>query len=224
MSLCVSDRRSAPPLPTQIIRDRGLGAGELTVTIMFDPVQPGQSGRAPADLGRNPAIDVSNSSAAEAVIEAVLRGERFIALTGEPGVTRSAIVDAVAIDLVEAGSHVVRVWNSAPGPLRVSRLVVLILGGQHTQGVEDELQRLVHALADQAYEGQRLVLVIEDADKLEGPALEMLRLLPGVRRKASPGAQILLAGRPGFWTLLAADSQPLLGKISAIRNRTKARR
>ena len=162
----------------------------------------------------NSVIAASNISATEALAATVLTGERFIALTGEPGVRRSSIVDALVIVLADAGIRVVRVRNSTPGPLRLDRLVVLILGGQQTQGLEDGLQRVLRGLTDPVHRGKRLVLVIEGADELDRPALEMLTLLPDVRREGSPRVQIVLVGRTGFWTLLADHSRASLGVLA----------
>jgi hypothetical protein len=172
-----------------------------------EPRERSDAGSSPRDIERSPVFAASSSSAVEGLTEAVLEGERFIALTGEPGVSRSAIVDALVIGLVDAGIKVVRVRNSAPGPLGVGRLVVLLLGGRHTRGADDDLHRVLRLLTDRGHHGKRLICVIEDADKLEHAALGLLKLLPELHREESPRAQILLVGRPGLWTLLAHRSQ-----------------
>ena len=86
----------------------------------LDPVRTERLGRPAGNVVRSPVIDASSASAAEALTEAVLRGERFIALTGEPGVRRSAILDALVVSLADAGMHIVRVRNTAPGPLSLA--------------------------------------------------------------------------------------------------------
>jgi hypothetical protein len=174
---------------------------------------PGPDARArpPPDGGERGAVFTTSSQAPVAALtEAVLSGLRVVALTGEPGISRSAIVDAVAIGLAEADVGLLRVRNGAPGPLGVSRLVALIVGGSYAGAghrVEDDLQRVVNVLTAHSYRGRRLVLLIEDAENLDRPALAMLRLLPGLPREDSPSAQLVLVGRSGLWTLLAEPTQ-----------------
>jgi hypothetical protein len=183
------------------------------------PREHSHTGSPPRDVEQSPVFAVSSTSAVNDLTEAVLEGERFIALTGEPGVSRSAIVDALVIGLIDGGIKVVRVRNSVPGSLGVGRLVVLLLGGLHTRGADDDLQRVLRLLTDRGHLGKRLVCVIEDADKLDPPALELLKLLPDLHRDESPRAQILLAGRPGLWTLLAhrwhAPSSEIASSVAA---------
>ncbi len=165
--------------------------------------QGGAAGEVPP---RGVVVTTSSQTPVAALTEALLSGQRCVALTGEPGVSRSAIVDRFSIRLVEAGAGVIRVRNTAPGPLGVSRLVALLVGSPFTgvgRGVDDELQRVVGVLTASSYRGKRLVLLIEHAESLDGPALAMLRLLPDLPREGSPPAQIALVGRSGLWTLLA---------------------
>jgi hypothetical protein len=179
------------------------------------PVGPRHKGSSPEGVERSPVFAASSISATESLTAAVLEGERFIALTGEPGVSRSTIVDALVIRLIDGGIKVARVRNSAPGQLGVGRLVVLLLGGQHTRGADDDLQRVLRLLTEREHQGKRLVFVIEDADKLAPAALELLKFLPDLHREGSPRAQILLVGRPGFWALLAhRPSHAPFGKIA----------
>jgi AAA domain-containing protein len=177
-------------------------------------LDPWHQGSAFGGVERSPVFAASSASVLEGLTAAILEGERFIALTGEPGVSRSAIVDAPVIGLIDAGIKVIRVRNSAPGQLGVGRLVVLLLGGQRRRGADDDLQRVLRLLTEREHRGKRLVCVIEDTDKLEPPALELLKLLPDLYREESPRAQILLVGRPGFWTLLAhRPSHTLFGEM-----------
>jgi len=176
------------------------------VNAPVDPRSVPQPGASPEGAQRGAVVTTSTRAPVAALTEAVLRGLRFIALTGEPGVSRSAVVDAFAVGLVEADVGIVRIRNSAPGPLGVSRLVALIVGGQYADaghGVEDDLQRVVRVLTASIHGGRRLVLVIEDAETLDRAALAMLGLLPDLPREGSPCAQVLLVGRSGLWTLLA---------------------
>ncbi len=177
---------------------------------MNAPLDPGALAR-PASVPDGPERDAvfttSSQAPVAALTEAVLSGLRVVALTGEPSASRSAIVNAFAIGLVEAGVGVVRIRNGAPGPLGVSRLVALVVGASYAgggHGVEDDLQHVVNVLTAPTYRGKRLVLLIEDAENLDRPALAMLRLLPGLPRGDSPCAQLMLVGRSGLWTLLAS--------------------
>ncbi len=188
----------------------------MTATLEPRPVL--RQGASTEGAQRGSVVTTSTRAPVLALTEAVDRGQRFIALTGEPGVSRSAIVDALAVSLVEADVGIARIRNSAPGPLGVSRLVALIVGGQYAEaghGVEDDLQRVVRALTAKIHGGRRLVLVIEDAETLDRPALAMLGLLPDLPREGSPCVQVLLVGRSGVWTLLADPAQAPAAKVEA---------
>lgn len=155
----------------------------------------------------------------EALTKSVLEGERFMAFKNERGVVRAAVLDALVIGLADADVTIVRIRNSAPGSLSVGRLVALIVGGRYTTPtarLEESLERVVHVLTAQARRGTRLVLIVEDADTLEGPARAMLKLLPNLPREQSPNAQVLLVGRPGFRPLSDNSLKGHLGKAEVL--------
>lgn len=205
--------RPNPAVPMRRAPSLSTGRRADGVNMASEPRDHSHAGSSPTYIDGSPVFAVADTSAAKGLTEAVLEGARFIALTGEPSVSRSAIVDALVIGLIEAGVKIVRVRNNAPGRLGVGRLVVLLLGGQHTRGADDDLQRVLRLLTHRGHRGKRLLLVIEDADKAEPAALELLKLLPELHREGSPRAQILLVGRPGLWTLLAHRSHRSLGEI-----------
>lgn len=116
----------------------------------------------------------------------------FIAFKDERGIVRSAVLDALVVGLADADITIVRIRNSAPGLLTAGRLVALIVSGRYTiptARVEESLERVVHVLTPHARRGTRLVLIVEDADTLDGPARAMLKLLPSLPREQSPSVQ-----------------------------------
>ena len=127
------------------------------------------------------------------------QGEGFIVITGEVGAGKSTLV-----------AHLMETVD--PGRLTAAQIVTSKLGGEEIVhvvaqafglGVEGHdkasalgaIERFLH---DEAREGRRCLLIVDESQNLSIEALEELRMLSNFQLGAHPLLQTLLLGQPEF--------------------------
>ena len=127
------------------------------------------------------------------------QGEGFIVITGEVGAGKSTLV-----------AHLMATVD--PGRLTAAQIVTSKLGGEEIVhvvaqafGLEVEghdkasalgaIERFLH---DEAREGRRCLLIVDESQNLSIEALEELRMLSNFQLGAHPLLQTLLLGQPEF--------------------------
>lgn len=127
-------------------------------------------------------------------------------ITGEIGCGKTLLAESLRGILRDDGFTIARVANpptTAPGVL--AALVGSLEAGRHGGGTSRLSERLRLRLADDAGRGQRPVVMIDEAQRLDGKALEEIRLLtnPG----ASVAVPVVLLGQPELATHIGAIPQ-----------------
>jgi len=132
------------------------------------------------------------------------QGEGFIVITGEVGAGKSTLV-----------AHLMGQVN--PEELTVAQVVTTALDGEElihvvaqSFGLEIEgkdkagaLGAIERFLQEEAREGRRSLLVVDECQNLDFTALEELRMLSNFQLGAHPLLQSLLLGQPEFRSVLA---------------------
>ncbi|WP_299192823.1 XrtA/PEP-CTERM system-associated ATPase [uncultured Erythrobacter sp.] len=132
------------------------------------------------------------------------QGEGFIVITGEVGAGKSTLV-----------AHLMQRIN--PEELTVAQVVTSALDGEElihvvaqSFGIEIEgkdkataLGAIERFLQEEAREGRRCLLVVDECQNLEFTALEELRMLSNFQLGSHPLLQSLLLGQPEFRRTLA---------------------
>ena len=160
--------------------------------------------------GRTPFTSTSQRAARDLVIGAILQRQPFIALTGENGVGKTEVVEAVIASLGGASAKAsaakasairfVRAGNPLPALLSLGRVLRQIGGGELPGSGEEAVAQVLHTLTARRHGEDQVVLVVEEAETLDDQALAFLETLPGMVGR--PAVQILFVGGPAFWTLL----------------------
>ena len=183
--------------------------GDLRPAVAFPPAGPaflsGSDNAAPgaslgAALGAAPGaalpgvpfLGESQREAAVAIRNALAEGGVFAALTGEPGLGKTLLLDAVI---------------ARPGvPVRIFKL------GNPSQVSAAQVAQIERALAQPAPGQRPTALFVDDAHAASG---ELLAFLARVAAGGRAGPQVVLAGRPELWDRLAGpDLAPLLERIA----------
>ena len=131
-------------------------------------------------------------------------GEPFAAVTGEPGVGKSAVAAMVGDLLVEGGYLVVRAAPPFGGPLELQRLLADALGLR--AGPQTTPSAIAAALRDRSPSPgapAAAVLVIDGAEHLPSTALQYLWLMRRLNGAGPPRLQVVFFGRFGFWERFA---------------------
>ncbi|BDI61265.1 XrtA/PEP-CTERM system-associated ATPase [Qipengyuania nanhaisediminis] len=146
------------------------------------------------------------------------QGEGFIVITGEVGAGKSTLV-AHLMERIDPQAHTVaQVVTSALDGEELVHVVAQAFGlkieGKDKAGALGAIERF---LQDEAREGRRCLLVVDECQNLDITALEELRMLSNFQLGSHPLLQSLLLGQPEFRRTLAhhPDLEQLRQRIIA---------
>ena len=140
------------------------------------------------------------------------QGEGFIVITGEIGAGKSTLVAHTIQNLDADQVTVAQLVTSALDGKEIVCLAARAFGldfdGQDKAGALSEIEGFLH---DEAREGRRCLLVVDESQNLSVQALEELRMLSNFQLGSHPLLQIMLLGQPEFRTML--QSEPALEQM-----------
>ncbi len=134
------------------------------------------------------------------------QGEGFVVVTGEVGAGKTTLVAHLLETVDAARVHAVRVASTQVEGDDMLRLVAQGLGVVTTGRDKAALLAAVEAdIRDRAKRGQRVLLVVDEAQNLPHSSLEELRMLSNVQHGGQAMLQTLLLGQPEFRDRIAAS-------------------
>ena len=136
------------------------------------------------------------------------QGEGFIVITGEIGSGKSTLV-AYLMDTIDKGRlNAVKLVSTRVDGDDMLRLVAqqFELPSENVSKAE-LIQSIEFYLHDQARQGKRSLLIVDEAQNLSENALEELRMLSNFQLGGHPLLQIFLLGQPEFRTMLQMSSR-----------------
>lgn len=139
----------------------------------------------------------------DALVYAIERGEGLVKLTGEVGSGKTMLCRMLAERLAER-ADVVYLANPSLGSDEVLAAIALELGLPAEGGRLALLQALQGHLLRRHAEGRPVVVFIEEAQAMDGAALESVRLLSNLETREAKLLQLVLFGQPELDDLLAA--------------------
>jgi len=132
------------------------------------------------------------------------QGEGFIVITGEVGAGKSTLVAHLMQRIDPKALTVAQVVTSALDGEELIHVVAQAFGlaveGHDKAGALGAIERF---LQDEAREGRRCLLVVDECQNLDLTALEELRMLSNFQLGSHPLLQSLLLGQPEFRRTLA---------------------
>lgn len=133
-------------------------------------------------------------------------GRGFFALIAKPGMGKTTLLFRVLSQL-KGKATTVFLFQTTPTPLDFMRALLLDLGVQQVNGNLVELQaKLTKILLTQFHLGKRLVVVIDEAQKLDESVLEFIRMLSNFETSKEKLIQIILSGQPELARKLASPN------------------
>jgi general secretion pathway protein A len=120
----------------------------------------------------------------------------FLALIAKSGLGKTALLFR-ALDQLREKALTVFLFETVCTPIDLLRSLLTGLGVHDTHGNLLQLQlKLKGLLADQARQGRRVVVVIDEAQNLDDSVLELVRMLSNFETSREKLLQIILSGRP----------------------------
>jgi general secretion pathway protein A len=127
----------------------------------------------------------------------------FIVLTGEVGSGKTTVLRALLSQLDQDHHRTALIFNpplSPPALLQsINREFGILTDSSNSSSPLDALNQF---LLQQNDEGRTVVLVIDEAQDLEAPVLEQIRLISNLETDRQKLIQIVLAGQPEFGQIL----------------------
>lgn len=153
------------------------------------------------------------------LVYGILARKPLIILTGDVGLGKSTMLRAA---LARATSHQALRVVSLPHPLLrpgdVLRIIARELDMPNAQQLRvSDLDAVHEAMKKLVADGQRLALVIDEAQSLPAETLEFVRLMSNLETGLSGNFQIVLVGQPELWEMLQGSEFRHLRQRIAIR-------
>lgn len=146
----------------------------------------------------------------------------FTALVAEAGMGKTTLL-LRCLSQLPAGYRTVFLCQTIPEPLDLLRAVLQELGSADIQGDYFQLQSSLNQLmVEYSRRGERILLVIDEAQNLSEPVLELVRMLSNCETSREKLIQIVLAGQPGLARKLASPRLVQLRQRISILSQLRA--
>jgi type II secretory pathway predicted ATPase ExeA len=137
------------------------------------------------------------------LIDRILQGERFLALSGAPGTGKTVMARELHDELLSRTVTVFRVERGENDSVGSRSIICQLLHKPEATFQPDDVETLYDTLAIAEDHGQRRAIIIDDAERLRPDALQYLRLVSNMLPEQMP--PVVFIGRSSFWD---ASGQP----------------
>jgi general secretion pathway protein A len=142
----------------------------------------------------------------------------FIALTGEVGSGKTTVLRALLNQLDADHHRTALIFNPCLSPAELLRNINREFGIQtHPSDHASSLDALNLFLLQQNAEGRTVVLIIDEAQDLEAPVLEQIRLISNLETDREKLIQIVLSAQPELLRILERNEMRQLSQRITVR-------
>ena len=159
----------------------------------------------------------THKEALASLLYGVGAGRGFVALIARPGMGKTTLL-VHSLSRLRGKARTVFLFQTISTPLDFLRALLTDLGVGEVQGSLVEMQsKLNDVLVEQSRLGERLVVVVDEAQNLDDAVLELVRMLSNFETPGEKLMQIVLSGQPELARKLAsADLVQLRQRISIV--------
>ncbi len=152
----------------------------------------------------------------------ILNRVGFILLTGEVGSGKTTVLRAMLGELDAAQYRTGFIFNPCLSPLELLQNINREFGiSSYSPNRASLLDELNSFLLEHNASGRTIVLVIDEAQNLEGPVLEQIRLISNLETEKEKLIQIVLSGQPEFLEILKKEEMRQLNQRITVRYHLK---
>lgn len=135
------------------------------------------------------------------IVDNLVHGAQFVAVTGEPGAEKTVIAAEIREELSKRSVSVRSVDGRGGSGIALRAIMSQVLGKPEADIGSEDIEQLFDAMTERDAADERLVLIIDDAELLLSDAIAYLRLLASVAMQRMP--QIVFIGDASFWDIAA---------------------
>lgn len=162
-------------------------------------------------------LSTNHQEALAHLLVGVSEGSGVVVITGEIGTGKTTLLRTLIRNL-DVQTTVAYIFNPALSALELLQTINADLGllaaSTSKKELIDELNRFLLA---QRTAGRRVVVIIDEAQNLEPPVLEQLRLLSNLETEREKLLQIILVGQPELGAMLARPELTQLNQRVTLR-------
>ena len=148
-------------------------------------------------------------------------GRGFLSIIAQPGMGKTTLLFQL-LQQLERSARTVFLFQTLCGPEDLLRSILHDLGTDAPgEDIPTMHSRLNEHVVAESRRGRRLVVVVDEAQNLTDPALELLRMLSNFERPGEKLMQIILAGQPQLADKLASPNLVQLRQRISIVARLK---
>ncbi len=165
----------------------------------------------------------THNEALAGLVYGILDRKGFIALLGEVGVGKTTVLRR-ALHYVAAHEPkllILDITNPTIGPSALAARLHRALDVEFDLARDADLAPLRAELAHRAAAGERLLLVIDEAQSVPSATLEFLRILSNLDGGGQPLIQVVFCGQPEFDATLHSPAQRALAQRVGVRTRIR---
>jgi len=169
----------------------------------------------PFQLVPNPAylyLSRSHEEAMAHLVYAISQGDGFVEITGEVGTGKTTLCRAV-LENLDQHTEAAYIFNPKLDSLQLLKAINDEFGvSSGGNSVKELIDTLNAFLMKKKMEGNKVVLIIDEAQNLNKDVLEQLRLLSNLETTTSKLLQIILVGQPELGEMLDSHELRQLGQ------------
>ena len=150
------------------------------------------------------------------LVYGIHEGAGFVAITGEIGAGKTTLLRSL-LSRADDTTQYAYILNPVLTGLELMQEINHELGIASSGTRREMLAALNHFLLDQKRRGRRVVVVIDEAQALDGGTLEQLRMLSNFETETAKLLQIVLVGQPELRDLLARSDLEQLNQRITVR-------
>lgn len=149
---------------------------------------------------------------------AMREGSGFVAVTGEVGTGKTTLVRALLRETHQDDLAVAYIFNPVLSPTELLQTINAEFGlPSRTTSKKELTEMLNNFLLAQKADGARAVVIVDEAQNLDQPVLEQLRLLSNLETETEKLLQIILLGQPELRDVLDRPDLRQLSQRIALR-------
>lgn len=150
------------------------------------------------------------------LVYGIHEGAGFVAITGEIGAGKTTLLRSL-LSRADDTTQYAYILNPVLTGLELMQEINHELGIPSAGTRREMLSALNHFLLDQKRRGRRVVIVIDEAQALDGATLEQLRMLSNFETETAKLLQIVLVGQPELRDVLARPELEQLNQRVTVR-------